>query len=71
MPPDHQVIDLKTAHFIIDNGKLTWCEVQLVPGAEAPVFEAADLYEDGGDEEDDDEDEDEEEDEDLKVVRRR
>jgi len=65
-------IEWKTAHALIDNGTLTWCELQLVPGAEAPDFEADDLYE-AGDEEDEneDEDEDEEEDNDLQVVRRR
>jgi hypothetical protein len=48
----------KTSHFIISDGQLVWCEIQLHPGADAPVFTPNDEYE----ESDDDEDEDEEDD---------
>jgi len=56
---DDEDIKFKTAHFIINNGELTWCEIRLQPGAEAPTFEANDPYRDNGDEENDDEDDDE------------
>lgn len=59
---DEEDIRWKTAHFIINNGEVTWCEIQLRPGADAPVFDADDLY-NPADHEDEEEDEDDEDDE--------
>ena len=51
-------IEFKTAHFVISNGELTWCEVRLQPGAEPPTFEADDLFEENGNDDEDDDDDD-------------
>jgi hypothetical protein len=37
-------INFKTAHFIINNGEVTWCEIQMHPSAEAPTIEGDDPY---------------------------
>jgi|SRR5581483_27832 len=51
---DGEDIVLQTAHFFINEGTLTWCEIVLKPTAEAPVFTADDLHE--SDDNSDDED---------------
>lgn len=45
--------EIGTAHFVIEDGALAWCEVQLHPGAEAPIFDAVDPYYDEDEEESD------------------
>jgi hypothetical protein len=56
---DPEDMKWQTAHFVVNNGELTWCEIQLRPGASAPVFDADNPYEQSDDEDEDEDDEDE------------